>query len=248
MNMHYSAFMDALLCDIGARLRSRRTALGLTQSDLASAAGVSPRFLVQLEGGSGNISVSRLAEVCDALGFRLDELFRGLGRGGSEKVALVGLRGAGKSTIGAALSERMAATFVELDAEVEAEAGMSLGEIFELHGEDAYRALERQVLERVLSKTGPVVIAAGGSIVKSADAWRMLREGARTVWLQASPDAHLSRVRAQGDLRPMRGWADPRAVLQRILAERAALYGQAEVSLDTDALGIDGVVDAIAGA
>ena len=76
---------------------------------------------------------------------------------------------------------------------------------------------------------------------------RLLREGARTVWLQASPDAHLERVRAQGDLRPMRGWADPRAVLQTILAERASLYGQADVALDTDALGISGVVDAIAG-
>ena len=240
--------MDTLLNDIGLRLRERRAAMGLTQAGLARAAGVSPRFLVQLEGGTGNISVSRLAEVCQALDIRLDELFRGLGPGGSNKLALVGLRGAGKSTIGAALAARIGAAFVELDAEVEAEAGMSLGEIFELHGEDAYRALEHQVLQRVLARPSPTVIAAGGSIVKSSEAWRMLREGARTVWLQASPDAHLARVRAQGDLRPMRGWADPRAVLQTILAERAALYGQAELSFDTDALGIEGVVDAIAGA
>jgi len=245
--MHYTACMDTLLIDIGSRLRARRTALGLTQADLARAAGVSPRFLVQLEGGSGNISVQRLAEVCQALDTRLDELFRGLGPGGSEKVALVGLRGAGKSTIGAALARRLDTDFVELDAEVEAEAGMSLSEIFELHGEDAYRALERAVLERVLAAPGPAVIAAGGSIVKSPEAWRSLREGARTVWLQASPDAHLERVRAQGDLRPMRGWADPRAVLETILAERAALYGQAALTLDTGALGVSGVVDAIAG-
>ena len=211
--------MDALLTDIGARVRARRAALGLTQADLARAASVSPRFLVQLEGGSANISVARLAEVCQALDIRLDELFRGLGPGGPQKVALVGLRGAGKSTVGAALAGRLGAEFVELDAEVEAEAGMSLGEIFELHGEEAYRALERAVLERVLTATGPAVIAAGGSIVKSPESWRILREGARTVWLQATPDDHLERVRAQGDLRPMRGWADPRAVLEQILAE-----------------------------
>jgi len=246
--MHYSAYMDTLLPDIGARLRARRTALGLTQADLARAAGVSPRFLVQLEGGSGNISVARLAEVCAALDIRLDELFRGLGPGGRQKVALVGLRGAGKSTVGTALAQRLGAVFVELDAEVEAEAGMSLSEIFELHGEGEYRALELAVLDRVLSEPGAAVIAAGGSIVKSKEAWRCLREGARTVWLQASPEGHLERVRAQGDLRPMRGWTDPLAVLQTILTERAALYGQADLTLDTDALGVAGVVDAIAGA
>ena len=124
---------------------------------------------------------------------------------------------------------------------------MSLGEIFELHGEDAYRALERAVLERGLEQPGPMVIAAGGSIVKSPESWRLLREGARTVWLQASPAAHLARVRAQGDLRPRQGSADPRAVLETILAERAALYGQADLALDTDALGVAGVVDAITG-
>ena len=243
--MHYNARVGALLSDIGSRLRARRTALGLTQADLARIAGVSPRFLVQLEGGSGNISVSRLAEVCHALDIRLDELFVGLGPGGPAKVALVGLRGAGKSTVGAALAQRLGADFVELDAEVEAEAGMSLGEIFELRGEGEYRSLELAVLNRVLSKPGAAVIAAGGSIVNSTESWRRLRDGARTIWLQASPDAHLERVRAQGDLRPMRGWADPLAVLEQILAERAALYGQADLALDTGALGVDGVVDAI---
>jgi XRE family aerobic/anaerobic benzoate catabolism transcriptional regulator len=244
--MQYSAYMDTLLSDIGARLRARRVGLGLTQAALAAAAGVSPRFLVQLEGGSGNISVARLAEVCAALDIRLDALFTGLGPGRPDKVALVGLRGAGKSTVGAALAERLGWDFVELDGEVEAEAGMSLGEIFELHGEGEYRALELAVLRRVLDRAGPAVIAAGGSIVKSGEAWRLLREGARTVWLQATPDAHLERVRAQGDLRPMRGWADPRAVLDNLLNERASLYGQAELCLDTDALGVAGVVDAIA--
>ena len=96
----------------------------------------------------------------DQLDIRLDELFRGLGPGGRQKVALVGLRGAGKSTVGTALAQRLGAVFVELDAEVEAEAGMSLSEIFELHGEGEYRALELAVLDRVLSEPGAAVIAA----------------------------------------------------------------------------------------
>jgi XRE family aerobic/anaerobic benzoate catabolism transcriptional regulator len=239
--------MDALLQQIGTRLRGRRAELGLTQAALARVAGVSPRFLVQLEAGQGNISVQRLAEVCGALEIRLDHLFRGLGPGVSEKIALVGLRGAGKSTIGAKLAAHLDVPFIELDAQVEAEAGMTLSEIFELRGEQHYRALERAVLERVINTPGPMVIATGGSIVQAQETWLKLKESTRTVWLRATPTDHLDRVRAQGDLRPMRGWADPQATLVAILDERAALYGQAAQHLDTGTLGVDGVVHAIAG-
>lgn len=244
--MHYSAYMDTLLEQVGTRLRARRNEKGMTQAALARAAGVSPRFLVQLEGGQANISVQRLAEVCAALEIPLDALFRGLGPGRPDKVALVGLRGAGKSTIGQRLAGHLGVPFIELDARVEAEAGMTLSEIFELRGEQHYRAMERAVLDAVLDEPGPAIIAAGGSIVQAVDTWRRLRESTRTIWLQASPSDHLERVRAQGDLRPMRGWANPRAALEAILAERAALYGQADRHLDTGALGIDGVVHAIA--
>jgi XRE family aerobic/anaerobic benzoate catabolism transcriptional regulator len=238
--------MDTLLQQVGARLRARRNEMGLTQATLARAAGVSPRFLVQLESGQGNISVQRLAEVCTALEIPLETLFRGLGPGRPEKLALVGLRGAGKSTIGQRLADHLAVPFIELDSRVEAEAGMTLSEIFELRGEQHYRAMERDVLDAVLAQAGPAVIAAGGSIVQAEDTWRRLRESTHTVWLQASPRDHLARVRAQGDLRPMRGWANPQAALEAILAERGALYGQADQHLDTGALGIDGVVHAIA--
>ena len=238
--------MEHLLSQIGARLRARRTDWGLTQAELAKRAGVSPRFLVQLEKGEGNISVGRLAEVCSALDLALSDLFRGIGPGRPKKFALVGLRGAGKSTVGSRLSDALGADFIERDALIEQEAGMSLRELFELRGEAHYRLLEREVLERVLRAPGAVVIAAGGSIVTAGDTWRRLQEGARTIWLQASPASHLERVRAQGDLRPMEGRPNALAELEAILDERAGLYAEADVHLDTDVLGIDGVVEALA--
>jgi XRE family aerobic/anaerobic benzoate catabolism transcriptional regulator len=238
--------MTVLLNHIGSRLRARRRVWELTQAELARRAGVSPRFLVQLEKGEGNISVGRLADVCEALELPLADLFRGIGPGRPNKIALVGLRGAGKSTVGEQLARTLDAEFIELDARVEAEAGMTLSEIFELRGEAHYRTLEREVLERVLRGSGPAVIAAGGSIVTAADTWKRLQEGARTVWLKASPASHLERVRAQGDLRPMQGRPNAQAELEAILDERAGLYAEADLHLDTDGLGVDGVVDALA--
>jgi XRE family aerobic/anaerobic benzoate catabolism transcriptional regulator len=238
--------MTVLLNHIGSRLRARRRVWELTQAELARRAGVSPRFLVQLEKGEGNISVGRLADVCEALELPLADLFRGIGPGRPNKIALVGLRGAGKSTVGEQLARTLDAEFIELDARVEAEAGMTLSEIFELRGEAHYRMLEREVLERVLREYGPAVIAAGGSIVTAADTWKRLQEGARTVWLKASPASHLERVRAQGDLRPMQGRPNAHAELEAILDERAGLYAEADLHLDTDGLGVDGVVDALA--
>jgi len=238
--------MAALLDQVGARLRARRQEWGLTQAELAQRAGVSPRFLVQLEKGEGNISVGRLAEVCTALELSLSELFRGIGPGRPNKIALVGLRGAGKSSVGSQLAHTLGVQFIELDEWVEQQAGMTLREIFELRGESHYRTLERDVLERVLRESGDVVIAAGGSIVTAPDTWKRLQEGARTVWLMASPASHLERVRAQGDLRPMRGRPNALTELKAILDERSGLYAQADLHLDTDGLGLDGVVDALA--
>ena len=238
--------MEQLLNQIGSRLRSRRLSWELTQAELARRAGVSPRFLVQLEKGEGNISVGRLAEVCAALELPMSELFRGIGPGRPNKLALVGLRGAGKSTVGVQLASALGVAFVELDALVEQEAGMSLGEIFELRGEAHFRTLEREVLERVLREPGQSVIAAGGSIVTAPETWKRLQAGARTIWLQASPASHLERVRAQGDLRPMRGRPNAQKELEAILEERSGLYAEADVHLDTDGLGVLGVVEALA--
>jgi XRE family transcriptional regulator, aerobic/anaerobic benzoate catabolism transcriptional regulator len=223
-----------LLQELGERLRARRQERGLTQAELAERTGLSPRFLVQLEKGDGNISISRLSEVCEALALPLDALFRGLGPGAPEKVALVGLRGAGKTTVGMALAERLAVSFVEVDAKVEEEAGMTLAEIFQLRGEAHYRNLETQVLEALLSEPGPAVLATGGSIVTSPEAWKLLRAQARTIWLKASPASHLRRVQDQGDLRPMRGRPNALGEIREILAEREGLYSQADQTFDTD--------------
>lgn len=235
-----------LLEAIGSRLRSRRVEAGLTQSALADAAGVSPRFLVQLEKGEGNISVQRLSGVCSALNITFEDLFRGLGPGAGLKVALVGLRGAGKSTVGAALAHRLGVAFVELDERVQERSGMSLGEIFELRGEAGYRQVEAQVLDDLLQDPAPMVIATGGSLVTAPETWRGLRARARTAWLTARPESHLQRVMAQGDLRPMRGRPQARQELEAILRSRAPLYGQAERSVDTDRVGVAGAVDALA--
>jgi len=234
-----------LLALIGARLRRRRLSLGLTQARLARTAGVSPRFLVQLEKGEGNISVARLANVCAALDISMSALFSGLGPGGPSLVALVGLRGAGKSTIGSALASARGCPFIELDREIEATAGMRLGELFELRGEGAYRQLEDSVLHRIIAQGTACVVATGGGLVTHADTWRHLRQHARTAWLNAPPEVHLARVRAQGDLRPMRGRPNALGELRDILDERAPLYGEADVSLDTETLGVGGTVEAL---
>ena len=234
-----------LLVLIGARLRRRRLSLGLTQARLARTAGVSPRFLVQLEKGDGNISVARLADVCAALDISMSALFAGLGPGGPALVALVGLRGAGKSTIGKALAEARGCPFIELDRQIERQAGMRIGELFELRGEGAYRQLEADVLEGIIADSKPCVVATGGGLVTHAETWRHLRQHARTAWLTAPPEVHLARVRAQGDLRPMRGRPNALGELRDILDERAPLYGEADISLDTEALGVAGTVEAL---
>ena len=259
-----------VLSPLGARIRARRNELGWTQADLGRRAGVSARFLVALEKGEGNISLVRLAEIAQALGVSLSTLVGGLGPVADDadtlasldpgqvrralratratgKVALVGLRGAGKSAVGGRLATRLGARFVEVDAEVEQQAGMRLGEIFEYHGAGRYRELEREALQRLLDRPEPLVLATGGSVVTAMDTWADLRRGARTVWLRASPAAHLGRVQAQGDARPMRGRVDALAELQAILGAREPLYALADRAFTTDGLTVDEVVDAVVG-
>ncbi len=226
-----------LLRETGARLRAHRQRVGLTQAALARRAGVSVRFLVALESGQGNISLGRLWGLCEALRLPLDRLLQGLGPGGSEKIALVGLRGAGKSALGQALAGARGCPFVELDRRVEEAAGMRLPEIFELRGESHYRAVEARVLDAILDAPGPMVIATGGSLVTAPETWRALRARARTAWLKASPESHLRRVLAQGDMRPMAGRPEALRELGELWAERAPLYAAADLTVDTDTLG-----------
>ena len=162
------------------------------------------------------------------------------------RIALVGLRGAGKSTLGAALARQLGVPFVELDHEVEAEAGTSLHEIFLLHGQAGFRRYERRALERILEKNERCVIATGGSIVSEPATYDLVLSACFTVWLKAAPEEHMARVAAQGDYRPMAGNREAMDDLRRILAGREPLYAQADVTIDTEGKTVEASLAALA--
>ena len=151
----------------------------------------------------------------------------------SRRIALIGLRGAGKSTLGAALARKMGVVFIELDREIEREAGTGLSEIFLLYGQPGYRRYERRCLEKVLEAHERCIIATGGSIVSEPGTYDLLLSTCFTVWLKAEPEEHMTRVVAQGDTRPMAGNAQAMDDLRRILQGRDMLYAQADTIVDT---------------
>ncbi len=148
-------------------------------------------------------------------------------------VVLVGLRGAGKSTVGKAVAKKLGIPFVELDALVAQEAGMTLSTIFEVHGEEYFRRAEREVLTRLLEKEERAVVATSGSIVNDRETWALLRDRTTTVWLKAKPEDHWERVVAQGDGRPMAGRPRAMAELRAIYAARKETYARARVIVET---------------
>ena len=222
----------AYLSQLGNRVREWRATHGTTRKDLAAASGISERYLAQLESGAGNISILLLRKVARAMAVPVESLVRE-SAADTRPIALLGLRGAGKSTLGARLAEALRLPFVELDREVEREAGAKLGEVFSMYGQDAFRRFERRALERVLSSDSKVVIATGGSLVTDAGTYEMLLERCRCVWLKASPEEHMSRVIAQGDLRPFKGRNAALGEIEKLLADRNRLYARAELTLDT---------------
>jgi XRE family aerobic/anaerobic benzoate catabolism transcriptional regulator len=149
------------------------------------------------------------------------------------RIALIGLRGAGKSTLGRMLAERLGVEFVELDREVEREGRAELSDIFARLGQEGYRRLERAALQRLMREGRPCVIAAGGGIVAEAASFGLLLDGCVTVWLRAAPEEHMRRVIAQGDTRPMRDSRRAMDDLRAILASREPLYAKADAVLDT---------------
>jgi XRE family aerobic/anaerobic benzoate catabolism transcriptional regulator len=155
------------------------------------------------------------------------------------RIALIGLRGAGKTTLGSAIAARLDLPFVELDREVERTSGVPLGTLFELYGQEGYRRLERSSLERVLAEHDRMVLATGGGIVEDAATFDILLAHCVTAWLQASPREHMDRVVAQGDLRPMAGNDAAMADLRRILGERDARYRRADVTVMTDGKSVE---------
>jgi len=235
------------LSALGARVRELRHGGSLTLAELAERTGLSSRYLVSLEAGDGNISLLRLFELCDALGVSAADLVQKADAARAadpekHKVALVGLRGAGKTSVGRALAAATGAAFVELDALIAERAGMSLAMIFEMHGEAHFRRLEHEALVHLLGDAAPMVIATGGSLVTADATFALLRQGTHTVWLRASAEEHWDRVVAQGDGRPMKGRANAMNELRALLKSRAPLYGRADLTLDTSA----GTVHALA--
>jgi len=150
-----------------------------------------------------------------------------------QRIALIGLRGAGKSTLGARLALERHAPCRELDTEIERASGLPLAELFSLYGQSGYRRFERRCLERLLAEHPQMVLAAGGGIVAEGDTFDLLLANCYTVWLRASPEEHMARVIGQGDLRPMSGNVEAMEDLKRILASREPLYRKADAVVDT---------------
>jgi XRE family transcriptional regulator, aerobic/anaerobic benzoate catabolism transcriptional regulator len=281
-----SAIIDsearATLAELGARVRAWRARRGMTRKQLAADSGLSERFLADVEGGKGNVSINSLEAAARALNITILELLQdaprpalsrlhdllarlddaqleqaytllsngfGLGdaQGRERRIALIGLRGAGKSTLGAQLAAQRGVPFVELDRQIEREAGTSMNEILLLHGQAGYRRYERRALLHIAEQHADgVVMTTGGSIVSERETFDLLQSRFYCVWLKASPEEHMTRVVAQGDLRPFHGHAEAGQPamgeamedIRRILASREALYARADAVVDTSARSI----------
>ena len=243
--MHTLAFDErTLLRMLGRRVRDARLGRGMSRKVLAGASGVSERYLAQLESGHANASVLVLEHVARALDVPVAHLLstelpatagtsNAFDLARNRRIALIGLRGAGKSTLGKRLAARRGVPFIELDREIERAAGLAMSGIFELYGQAGFRRYERTCLDAVVREHADFVLAAGGSIVSEGDTYERLLESCFTVWLRASASQHMQRVLAQGDTRPMAG--HPRAMddIKRILEVRRPLYERADCTLDT---------------
>jgi XRE family aerobic/anaerobic benzoate catabolism transcriptional regulator len=156
-----------------------------------------------------------------------------------KRIALIGLRGAGKSTLGSKLALEMGVPFIEVDGEIEKDMGMPLGEIFSLYGQSGYRAIERRTLSRVLAEHERAVLAAGGGVVSEKETFDYLLSHCYTVWIKAQPEEFMARVMAQGDFRAMAGNDQAMEDLRRILEAREPLYRQADMELDTSGSSVE---------
>jgi XRE family aerobic/anaerobic benzoate catabolism transcriptional regulator len=256
----------------GKRVTEARHQRKLSREQLATKSGLSARFLADVESGKGNLSILKLAALSKALemtpsllipsGNSNDSIFsmisecdpgqlkelelwlkKRLNRR-NQMVALIGLRGAGKTTIGKQLARRLKIRFVELDERIEKAAGLTLQNIFEVHGEEYYRQLEREVLMDLILQERRTVLATGGGIVTRNETYDLLHKNCYTVWLKAKPEDHWNRV-LQQDPRPMTNQPDAFAQLQNILQRREPLYARANSMIDTSLTGIQGSVKAI---
>ena len=265
-----SSFLEQL----GQRVRTMRALRGMSRKVLAKVSGISERYIAQLEGGKGNVSIVLLRRVSNAMGMHLEDLIpstepapdwsiiRDLlrkatpgqiahakdvlaGQGTTARkssfcgFALIGLRGAGKSTLGRLLAQKIGWHFVELNKEIEAENGLSVAEIIALYGQEGFRRLEQSALNQLLTRKELMVLATGGGIVSEPLTFDLILSSFYTVWLKAEPEEHMARVRGQGDLRPMADDRSAMAELRNILTSREPLYARANAVVDTAGLAVD---------
>jgi XRE family aerobic/anaerobic benzoate catabolism transcriptional regulator len=266
-----SGFLEAL----GKRVRTMRALRGMSRKVLAKVSGISERYIAQLEGGKGNVSIVLLRRVSNAMGAHLEDLIpsaeptpdwaviRDLLRkatpaqiaqtkdvltGGSHStqrrssfsgIALIGLRGAGKSTLGKMLAKKIGWSFVELNKEIEAQNGLSVAEIIALYGQEGFRRMEQAALTQLLARKELMVLATGGGIVSEPLTFDLILSSFYTIWVKADPEEHMARVRGQGDLRPMADDRSAMAELRNILVSREPLYARASAVVDTAGLSVD---------
>jgi len=222
---------------LGNKVRKIRKERGLTAKEVAKRASLSPRFYAQLEAGKANIAIGRLALVADALSVPLVNLVAEDPQPAA--IALLGLRGGGKSTLGPLIAAKLDLEFIELDAQIEEIAGLSLTEVFNLHGEEYYRRLEARCLHELLDSREPRVIALSGGVVHNNDAFERIQRDCFTMWLKAEPEDHMQRVMDQGDHRPMADHENAMTQLRSLLTDREPLYRQAQITINTSELTLD---------
>jgi XRE family aerobic/anaerobic benzoate catabolism transcriptional regulator len=259
---------------LGQRVRTMRALHGMSRKVLAKVSGISERYIAQLEGGKGNVSIVLLRRVSNAMGAHLEDLIpatepspdwpviRDLvrkatpnqiaqakdvlsGHGAAQRrmsfagIALIGLRGAGKSTLGKMLAQKIGWSFVELNKEIEAQNGLSVAEIIALYGQEGFRRMEQAALGQLLARKELMVLATGGGIVSEPLTFDLVLSSFYTIWLKAEPEEHMARVRGQGDLRPMADDRSAMAELRTILRSREPLYARASAVVDTAGLSVD---------
>lgn len=221
-------------------LRRVAVALGVRLPDLLDSGESTPgqrlirRFLDSLPPGRLEAALQRLTQE-----FGQEEAVR------RKRIALVGLRGAGKTTLGAALAKALRRPLIELDRQIEREAGLSLSEVFLLYGQAGYRRIERRCLERVINSQEDSVLTVGGGIVSEPETYNLLLLNCYTVWIKAAPEEHMARVVAQGDTRPMAGHVEAMEDLRNILTAREPLYGKADKIVDTSGLSVERSLSAL---
>jgi XRE family transcriptional regulator, aerobic/anaerobic benzoate catabolism transcriptional regulator len=210
-------------------LRRIATALNVSLAQL---------FAAEAPDSDARRSIQRLldhlpAQQLNAAVARLVQEFGAAPQDRHSRIALIGLRGAGKSTLGVKLAQAVKAPFIELDREIAKEAGMDLAEIFSLYGQSGYRRIEQRVLERILREYKRAVLSVGGGVVSEKETYDRLLASCYTVWVKANPEDYMARVMAQGDFRAMAENDEAMEDLRRILEAREPFYCKADLHLDT---------------